>query len=204
MIGSLRGQILDRMTTGELLIDVNGVGYRVLVPSRTLVSAGDLGDTVFLHVHTHVREDAIVLYGFATSDERIAFEALLSAHKVGPSLALSVLSHLTPLALRRAVASDDLDALCAVPGIGKTTAARLLIDLKNKLALDSDPEATLAALNGDSGSVLTSARADVRNALANLGYAPEEINFAVRELPEEGDDASDLLRVALKTLASAR
>jgi Holliday junction DNA helicase RuvA len=203
VIGSLRGQILDRMTTGELLVDVAGVGYRVQVPPRTLVSAGDLGDTVFLHVHTHVREDAIVLYGFATSDERIAFEALLSAHKVGPALALAVLSHLTPLALRRAVASDDIDALCSVPGIGKTTAARLLLDLKNKLALDADPEATLAAVNGDAGGGNT-ARADVRNALANLGYAPDEITFAVRELPEEGDDASDLLRVALKTLAAAR
>ncbi|HVT75591.1 MAG TPA: Holliday junction branch migration protein RuvA [Acidimicrobiales bacterium] len=204
MIGSLRGQILDRLTTGELLVDVNGVGYRVQVPTRTLVSAGDLGDTVFLHVHTHVREDAIVLYGFATSDERVAFEALLSAHKVGPALALAVLSHLTPMALRRAVASDDLDALCAVPGIGKTTAARLLLDLKTKLALDADPEATLAAVNGDGASLLTNARADVRNALANLGYGPDEISYAVRDLPDDGDDASDLLRVALKTLAAAR
>jgi Holliday junction DNA helicase RuvA len=203
VIGSLRGQILDRMTTGELLVDVNGVGYRVQVPPRTLVAAGDLGDAVFLHVHTHVREDAIVLYGFATSDERVAFEALLSAHKVGPSLALAVLSHLTPVALRRAVASDDIDALCSVPGIGKTTAARLLLDLKNKLALDADPEATLAAVNGDAGAP-AGARADVRNALANLGYGPDEISFAVRELPEEGDDASDLLRVALKTLATVR
>ncbi|HVV37983.1 MAG TPA: Holliday junction branch migration protein RuvA [Acidimicrobiales bacterium] len=204
MIGSLRGQILDRMPTGELLVDVNGVGYRVQVPTRTLVAAGDLGDTVFLHVHTHVREDAIVLYGFATSDERVAFEVLLSAHKVGPALALAVLSHLTPMALRRAVASDDIDALCAVPGIGKTTAARLLLDLKTKLALDADPEATLAAVNGDAGALLTNARADVRNALANLGYGPDEISFAVRGLPDDGDDASDLLRVALKTLMAAR
>jgi Holliday junction DNA helicase RuvA len=203
VIGSLRGQILDRTTDGGLLVEVGGVGYRVLVPPRTLVSAGELGDAVFLHVHTHVREDAIVLYGFATSDERIAFEALLSAHKVGPTLALSVLSHLTPLALRKAVASDDIEALCAVPGVGKTTAARLVLDLKNKLALDADPEATLAAVNGDAAAPI-GARTDVRNALANLGYAPDEINFAVRDLPEDGDDASDLLRVALKTLAAAR
>ena len=204
MIGSLRGQILDRDVAGnELLVDVGGVGYRVLVPPRTLVAAGELGDAVFLHVHTHVREDAIVLYGFATSDERVAFEALLSAHKVGPALALGVLSHLTPMALRRAVASDDIDALCAVPGVGKTTAARLVLDLKNKLALDTDPEATLAAVNGDA-SLPSSARTDVRNALANLGYAPDEISFAVRDLAEDSDDASALLRDALKTLAAAR
>jgi Holliday junction DNA helicase RuvA len=203
MIGSLRGQVLDRTTNSELLVEVGGVGYRVLVPPRTLVAAGDIGDPVFLHVHTHVREDAIVLYGFATGDERVAFEALLSAHKVGPALALAVLSHLTPLALRRAVASNDIDALCSVPGVGKTTAARLLLDLKNKLALDADPEATLAAVNGDAAPQL-SARADVRNALANLGYAPDEISYAVRDLPEENDDASELLRTALRTLAAAR
>ncbi|HUR78732.1 MAG TPA: Holliday junction branch migration protein RuvA [Acidimicrobiales bacterium] len=203
MIGSLRGQILDRNTGGELLVEVGGVGYRVLVPPRTLVAAGELGDPVFLHVHTHVREDAIVLYGFATSDERVAFESLLSAHKVGPALALAVLSHLTPTALRHAVATDDIDALCAVPGVGKTTAARLVLDLKNKLTLDADPAATLAALNGDVG-VTNGARSDVRNALANLGYGPDEISFAVRDLPDENDDASDLLRTALKTLATAR
>jgi Holliday junction resolvasome RuvABC DNA-binding subunit len=86
--------------------------------------------------------------------------------------------------------------------VGKTTAARLVLDLKNKLALDADPEATLAAVNGDAAPA--GARADVRNALANLGYAPDEISFAVRELPDEDDDASALLRVALKTLAAAR
>jgi Holliday junction DNA helicase RuvA len=199
----LRGVVLDRTSTGDLLVEIGGVGYRVLVPPRTLVATGELGDPIFLHVHTHVREDAIVLFGFATSDERIAFEALLSAHKVGPALALAIISHLTPLALRRAVAADDIDALCAVPGVGKTTAARLLLDLKNKLSLDADPEATLAAVNGDASAPL-GARADVRAALVNLGYGPDEVSFAVRDLPEELDDASALLRVALKTLATAR
>ncbi len=202
MIGSLRGQVLDRTVDGGLLVEVGGVGYRVLVPPRTLAAAGELGDAIFLHVHTHVREDAIVLYGFATSDERIAFEALLSAHKVGPALALAISSHLTPIALRRAVASDDIDALCAVPGVGKTTAARLVLDLKNKLALDADPEATLAAANGEAAPA--GAVVDVRHALANLGYALDEISFAMRDLPEADDDASEMLRVALKTLAAAR
>lgn len=202
MIGSLRGQVLDRSASGEMLVEVGGVGYRVAVPPRTLVAAGEPGDGIFLHVHTHVREDAIVLYGFGTAEERVTFEALLSAHKVGPSLALAIISHLTPLALRRAVAQDDIDALCAVPGVGKTTAARLLLDLKNKLALDADPEATLAAVNGDAAPL--GARADVRTALAGLGYGADEISFAVRDLPEESDDASALLKVALRTLAAAR
>lgn len=202
MIGSLRGQVLDRSADGELLVEVGGVGYRVSVPPRTLVAAGEPGESVFLHVHTHVREDAIVLFGFGTSEERMTFEALLGAHKVGPSLALAIISHLTPLALRRAIASDDVAALVAVPGVGKTTAARLLLDLKNKLVGDTDPEATLIAVNGDSAPL--GARADVRTALANLGYGPDEITFAIQDLPDESDDASALLRVALKTLAGAR
>ncbi|MBA2610079.1 MAG: Holliday junction branch migration protein RuvA [Actinobacteria bacterium] len=202
MIGSLRGQVLDRSPDGDLLVEVGGVGYRVAVPPRTLVAAGEPGEPIFLHVHTHVREDAIVLFGFATSEERSTFEALLSAHKVGPTLALGIISHLTPMALRRAIASNDVDALCAVPGVGKTTAARLMLDLKNKLVGEVDPESTLAAVNGDAAPV--GARADVRTALANLGYAPEEITFAIQDLPDESDDASALLRVALKTLAGAR
>lgn len=202
MIGSLRGVLLDRSATGDLLIEVGGVGYRVAVPPRTLVAAGELGDGVFLHVHTHVREDAIVLYGFGTSEERVTFEALLSAHKVGPTLALSIISHLTPVALRRAIASDDVAALCAVPGVGKTTAARLVLDLKNKLIGDSDPEATLASMSDNRAPL--GARSDVRTALANLGYDSDEITFALRDLPEQDDDASSLLRVALKALAGAR
>ncbi|MEY2399117.1 MAG: holliday junction helicase RuvA [Actinomycetota bacterium] len=202
MIGSLRGQVLERSSDGELLVEVGGVGYRVAVPPRTLAAAGEPGETIFLHVHTHVREDAIVLFGFASSEERIAFEALLSAHKVGPTLALAIISFLTPVALRRAIASDDVDALCAVPGVGKTTAARLLLDLKNKLVGEADPEATLAAVNGDAAPV--GARADVRTALASLGYAPDEITYAIQDLPDDSDDASGLLRVALKTLAGAR
>lgn len=202
MIGSLRGQVLDRNAEGELLVEVGGVGYRVTVPPRTLAASGEIGEPVFLHVHTHVREDAIVLFGFATSDERVTFEALLSAHKVGPSLAIAILSHLTPTALRRAIASDDVAGLVAVPGVGKTTAARLVLDLKNKLVGEVDPEATLTAINGESAPL--GARADVRTALANLGYGPDEITFAIQDLPDESDDASAMLRVALKTLAGAR
>lgn len=203
MIGSLRGIVLDRTTDGEVLVEVGGVGYRVTVPPRTLAASGELGEQIFLHVHTHVREDAIVLFGFATGEERITFEALLGAHKVGPSLAIAIISHLTPMALRRAIASDDVASLTAVPGVGKTTAARLVLDLKNKLVGDLDPELTLAAVKGEEAAPI-GARADVRTALANLGYGSDEISFAIQDLPDEVDDASTLLRVALKTLAGTR
>lgn len=203
MIGSLRGVVLERRVVGELLVEVGGVGYRVQVPTRTLAAAGEAGDSVFLHVHTHVRDDAIILFGFATIEERDCFEALIAVHGIGPSLALAILSHLSPNSLRRAVAADDLDALCVVPNVGKKSAARMVIELKNRLDVDGDPELTLAAAAGQA-SAPAGARADVRAALAGLGYAPDEIAVAVRELPEGEDDPSALLRVALKTLAVAR
>ena len=103
MIGSLRGTLLDRPAPGEVIVEVGGVGYRASLPTSTLAGLGAPGSEVFLHVHTHVREDAIVLYGFAHADERRCFEALLGAHGVGPSLALAILSALSPAALSTAV-----------------------------------------------------------------------------------------------------
>ncbi|HZN16279.1 MAG TPA: Holliday junction branch migration protein RuvA [Acidimicrobiales bacterium] len=200
MIGSLRGVLLDRLTSGELLVEVGGVGYRVSVPAGTLALVDGPGNPLFLHVHTHVRDDAIVLYGFATSDERFCFEALLGAHGVGPALALAILSSLSPVSLRRAVAVDDVDALTVVPGVGKKTAARLLLELKSRLALpEGEPEAILAAVNGGGHS----ARAEVKAALAGLGYGADEVREAVRELPDDGT-VEDLLRAALRQMATAR
>jgi Holliday junction DNA helicase RuvA len=199
VIGSLRGTLLDRQPNGEVLVEVGGVGYRLTCAPTTVGTVGELGAPVFLHVHTHVREDAIVLYGFATRDERACFEALLGAHGVGPALALAILSAHSPGSLRRALASDDVDALTMVPGVGKKTAARLLIELKSRLDLDDDgPDLTVAAVTGKG-----SARAEVRAALAGLGYGPDEVREATRELPDEGS-VQDLLRAALKQLATAR
>ena len=202
MIGSVRGTLLDRTPSGEVLVEVGGVGYRVTCAASTVGTIGELGAPVFLHVHTHVREDAIVLFGFATRDERACFEALLGAHGVGPSLALAILSAHSPLSLRRALASDDVDALTMVPGVGKKTAARLLIELKSRLDLDGDDDAALAAVatNGHGGG---SARAEVRAALAGLGYGPDEVREATRELDDDGP-VEDLLRSALRQLAGVR
>ena len=215
MIGSLRGVLLDRSTTGDVMVEVGGVGYRVTVAPSTMAALGEVGDTVFVHVHTHVREDALVLYGFATADERRCFEALLGAHGVGPAVALAILSVHAPNALRRAVAADDVDALTLVPGIGKKTAARLLLDLKSRLDV---PDGDLAhvvgvAAGGGNGSPPGGARADVRAALVQLGYGAEEIREALHQLPagpagDAGDAGAeaveDLLRAALRSLAVAR
>lgn len=202
MIGSLRGTLLDRSLTGEILIEVQGVGYRVQAGPATSARLGDLGGEVFAWIHHHVREDADTLYGFASKDERDAFEALLGAHGVGPALAMAILSVHPPVNLARVLADDDVAALCLVPGVGKKTAARLLIELKAKLDVPLGDGVVATGDGGPAGSAPTSARADVRDALAELGYGPEEIAEATRELPD-GDPGS-LLKEALRRLAGAR
>ena len=204
MIGSLRGTLIDRSAKGEALIEVGGVGYLVTVSPSTLGRLGAIGSAVFVHVHTHVREDALVLFAFIARDERACFDVLLSAHGVGPALALAILSAHTPDSLRTAVATDDVDALTLVSGVGKKTAARLLIELKSKLDVlgGGDYSAAIAAAgDGTAGSESTDSRTDVRAALAELGYGTEEIRQVLRTLPSEGD-ASALLKRALATLAS--
>ena len=196
MIGSLRGALGARTASNEVLVEVGGVGYRVSVTTPTVAGLGPAGSDVFLHVHTHVREDAIVLYGFRHDDERRCFEALLGAHGVGPALALNILSVLSPAALSTAVLEDDVDTLCSVPGVGRKTAARLLIDLKSRLDL---PDLSLPTGTGSADG--RSARGETRAALAELGYGPDEIRVALDGL---ADDLSveELLRLALRELAS--
>jgi Holliday junction DNA helicase RuvA len=197
VIGSLRGTLLERPTTGEVIVDVHGVGYRASVPTSVLASLGTVGSDVFLHVHTHVREDAIVLYGFAHADERRCFEALLGAHGVGPALALAILSALSPAALSTAVLEDDVDTLCLVPGVGKKTAARLLLELKARLDL---PELGGGGV-GTSGS--GTRRGEARAALVELGYGPDEISGAL-DGTDEDVPVEELVRAALRELAHHR
>lgn len=207
MIGSLRGVVLERAArdhAGEVLLEAAGVGYRVLVPAGSLARVGDLGSSAFLHVHTHVRDDAIILYGFPTREERLCFEALIAAHGVGPAVALALLSVHSPVALRRAVAADDLDALTLVPGIGKKTAARLVLELKARLEVDLDldqPELAVVGAAATGGGA--SPRSEVRAALAGLGYGHDEVRDVLGGLPAEGS-SEELLRSALRQLAGAR
>lgn len=203
MIGSLRGTVLERSSDAEVLLEVQGVGYRVTVTPRTLAEL-EPGSTAFLHVHHHIREDAQQLYGFLARDERVFFEALLGAHGVGPSLALAILSVHSPSGLREVVAAADLRSLCLVPGVGKKTAERLLVELKGRLDMpDLDVVAAVRGGGAAPGGP-TSVLADVREALAGLGYGPEEVREALRDVSSEGRDAPELLRDALKVLGARR
>lgn len=195
MIGSLRGELLGREPS-QVLIEVGGVGYRVTVGPSTSAMLGEVGSAVFLHIHHHIREDAQHLYGFVELDDRIMFETLLSAHGVGPSLALAIMSVHGPTGLRQAVVDEDVAALCLVPGVGKKTAQRLLVELSSKVDAPSGTSANGSTIPGGS----TSSRADVRDGLAALGYSEEEIAHALREVPDEGDVAAQI-RAALNLLA---
>lgn len=195
MIGSVRGTVIERTVHGEVLIEVGGVGYRVNVPVR-VVPTMDPGTNAFLFTHLHVREDAMVLFGFPSRDERDTFEVLIGATGVGPKLALAILSVHTPGMLRRGLADDDLDALMLVPGVGKRTAQRLLIELKARLEV---PDLDLTAVVGGSSTP----RGEVRDALVGLGYSPDEVRTVLSHLGEEGT-VEELLRDALRVLAGSR
>jgi len=193
VIGSLRGAVIERSLSGEILVEVGGIGYRVLVPTSAM-PALEPGANVFLFTHQHVRDDALILFGFPTRDERDTFEALITASGVGPKLALAILSMHAPSSLRRCLAEDDVDSLVAVPGVGKRTAQRLLVDLKARLVV---PDLDLTAVPG---SVAPNARAEVRDALVELGYANDEVREVFGRLGEEGT-VEELLREALRLLA---
>jgi Holliday junction DNA helicase RuvA len=197
MIGSLRGAVLERTDESTALVEVGGVGYVVSVTPRTLAEL-EPGSSAFLYVHHHIREDAQTLFGFLSRDERATFQVLITTHGIGPALALAILGTHSPSALVDIVATSDLGALTLVPGVGKKTAERLLVELRNRLNLPMlDP---LPVGAGGGGSTVVG---NVREALAGLGYAPEEIRDALRELPANGD-AATLLRDALKLLGAKR
>jgi Holliday junction DNA helicase RuvA len=188
--------VLERTEDSTALIEVAGVGYVVSVTPRTLAEL-EPGSPVFVYVHHHIREDAQTLFGFLHRDERTTFQVLIATHGVGPALALAILGTHAPAALVDIIASNDIGALTLVPGVGKKTAERLLVELRNRLDLPMlDP---LPVGGGGKSSVV----GDVREALSGLGYGPDEVRDALRELPPSGD-ASSLLRDALKLLGAKR
>lgn len=191
MIGRLAGVLIAKEPP-QVMLDVNGVGYEVDVPMSTFYELPSLGDRVVLLTHQVVREDAHLLYGFLTAPERAAFRELIRISGIGPRMALAVLSGLSVSDLSQAVSMQESGRLVKVPGIGKKTADRLLLELKGKLGPDL-AGAGIAPAAGDHG-------ADILRALLALGYSEKEAAQAARQVPAEAG-VSDGIKQALKLLA---
>ena len=194
MIGRLSG-ILAAKQPPQIVIDVNGVGYEVDVPMSTFYALPATGERVQLMTHYVVREDAHLLFGFATNDERAAFRQLIKVNGIGPKVALAVLSGLSVLELNQAVRLQDVKRLTRVPGIGPKTAERLLLELKGKTVAATDVPGALP--------VPPSPADDVVNALLALGYSEKEAAAACKDLPDD-QALNDSIRQALKLLSKAK
>ena len=196
MIAHLRGRILDKQPN-RLVVDVNGIGYDVAVPLSTFYGLGDAGSDIALRIHTHVREDALALYGFATRLEQDLFERLIGVSGIGPKLALAVLSGIEPAELIRAIERGDLPRLTAIPGVGKKTGERIVLELKDRLP----------RVRGETTAVevveTSALKDDVLSALVNLGYhrplAEKAVAAVVKAAPDGGFEHT--LKLALRELS---
>lgn len=198
MIALLRGTLLEKHPN-RLIVDVQGVGYDVQVPVSTFYEAGEAGRPVTLRIHTHVREDQIALFGFATPLEHQIFERLIAVNGIGPKLALAVLSGIEPADFVRAVQRGDVVRLTRIPGVGKKTAERMTLELRDRLPA-VDPGAVAEAPEAADGAL----RADVVSALVNLGYQAGPVDKAVSAALTGAGDApvfEEVLRSALRQLA---
>ncbi|SRR5579875_623625 len=196
MIGSLRGKIIDKRPNG-VLIDVGGVGYQVQIPLSTFAGLGALHQEATLLVYTHVREDQLSLYGFLTAREKQCFELLISASGVGPSLALKILSGMGIEELVPAIRKGDLAQLVRIPGVGKKTAERIVLELRDKLAAVDVPEPGKPATRSQ-------LEADVSSALVNLGYDERSVERAIQQSRAGANgDFEKLFRGSLQILGSS-
>jgi Holliday junction DNA helicase RuvA len=200
MIGLLRGRLLEKRPN-QVILDVGGVGYLVAVPLSTFATLGELHAEVTLLIHTHVREDALALYGFLSAREKHLFELLLGASGVGPTLALKILSGMNVEELVPAIRSGDLARLTKIPGVGRKTAERMIVELKDKLeAVTVEAEKPAAAASP------AGAEADVKSALINLGYDERTADSAVAEAKSHAGTSNfeKLLRSSLAALTESK
>ena len=196
MIGSLRGKLVEKRPN-QLLVEVGGVGYQVQIPLSTFAGIGAIHADATLLIHTHVREDQITLYGFVTAREKQCFELLISASGVGPSLALKILSGMSIEELVPAIRKSDLAQLVRIPGVGRKTAERMVVELRDKLAVIDVAEA-------GKPSTRSQLEADVASALVNLGYDVKSVERAIEKSRGTGTaDFENLLRASLQILGSS-
>jgi Holliday junction DNA helicase RuvA len=197
MIHRLRGILVEKDTEGVLL-DVGGVGYRASASLGTLRTLPSLGEECVIHTRMVVREDAMLLFGFAAPEERAAFDALTAVSKVGPKLALAVLSAMSPPEISEAVARGDVLKLSSVPGLGRKTAERLVLELKGKDLAVFGPEPVVSTDGGGGGPYM-----EAREALTGLGYSIEESEKALNSIPPQ-DSVEKYIKEALRRIGSRR
>jgi Holliday junction DNA helicase RuvA len=195
MIGSLRGRLSAKQAP-QIVIECNGVGYEVETPMSTFLELPELSSDLFLYTHLLVREDAQILYGFSTEDERLMFRSLLKVNRVGAKLALGILSAMTTNDFRRCVELEDTTSLSKIPGVGKKTAERLIIDMRDRIGAVAPGGGRTAAL-----SIEASARSEAVDALIALGYKPKEVNNLIARIDIENKSAEDIIRLALRQVA---
>ena len=191
------GGILREKQLQRLIVDVGGVGYDIVVPLSTMYVIGETGSRVELRIHTHVREDALQLFGFATQLEQLLFERLISVSGIGPKLALAILSGIEPAELVRAIRSADVARLTRIPGVGKKTSERVVLELKDRM-----PQGAAADEPAAASSAEDDVRTDLLSALANLGYQRAGVEKTVDKVLRTAEDRSfePLLRATLKQL----
>jgi holliday junction DNA helicase RuvA len=197
MIHRLRGILVEKDTEG-VVVDVGGVGYRAAASVATLRALPSLGEECVIHTRMVVREDAMLLFGFAAPEERAAFDALTAVSKVGPKLALAVLSAMSPQQISEAVARGDVPKLSSVPGLGRKTAERLVLELKGKDLAVFGPEPVVTSDGGGGGPYM-----EAREALTGLGYSLEEAEKALNSIPPQ-DSVEKYIKEALRRIGSRR
>lgn len=197
MIGRLQGVIVDKTHPGKFVIDVNGVGYDVETSLQTFFNMESYTDPVIIHIHTIVREDAFILYGFQSLQERELFRALIKVNGVGPKLAIGILSSITPDDFIQALANKDISELNQIPGIGKKTAERLLIELQHL------PDKLGSQIPSDRlHTTTTDGASEAASALISLGYKPAEVNKAMKQINNGEKSCEQLIREGLKWLST--
>ena len=195
MIGSLRGQLISKQAP-SIVLACNGVGYELDTPMTTFLELPEVGAELFLYTHLVVREDAQILYGFATDDERQMFRTLLKVNRVGAKMALAILSTLSTDVFRRCVETKDTATLSKVPGVGRKTAQRLIVEMHDKIDAVAPSAGAVAPQNGTDG-----ARGEAIDALIALGYKPREVSTLINKLDISGKSAEDIIRSALRQVA---
>ena len=195
MIGSLRGRLSSKQAP-QIVIECGGVGYEVETPMSTFLELPELGTDLFIYTHLLVREDAQILYGFSTEDERLMFRTLLKVNRVGAKLALGILSAMSTNDFRRCVELEDTTSLSKIPGVGKKTAERLIIEMRDRIGAAVPGGGKAAPL-----TVAASARNEAVDALVALGYKPKEVHTLIAKLDIEDKSAEDIIRLALKQAA---